>query len=113
VDTATAQRWCAAAADGSLGAARRVLQAFRAACHLGDTADDPTAGGGSRLRIMSDAAFQRVLVFALTEADGILRRLLGLSKDALLTEAIIKTAKYAAAARSPVDAAHTEQCHHG
>lgn len=73
------ERFCAGAKeDASMGAIRNVLSLYRAACHYGDPAthDDED---GSRLRIASDAAFQRILVFTLSEADTFFRRLLSLS----------------------------------
>lgn len=44
----------------------------RAACHYGDSEAEVEAG----LRISSGAAFNRVLLFTLKEADGLLRRAL-------------------------------------
>lgn len=76
VDTASVVRWCMGAKkDASLGAVRRVLRVFRAACHYGDPAkmDDDE---DSSLKIASDSAFQHILVFTLNEADSCFRRLL-------------------------------------
>lgn len=89
LDSALIAKWCAGAAeDASLGAARNVLKAFRAACHYGDPAAGDEDGG---LRIMSDAAFQQILLFTLREADGIFRRLLGVAGKSHLTDADFKT----------------------
>lgn len=67
--------------DASLRAVRNVLSLYRAACHYGDPASSDDEAG-SRLRIASDAAFQRILVFTLSEADTFFRRLLSLNPGA-------------------------------
>lgn len=66
------------------------MKAFRAACHYGDPQADH---GDGNLRIMSDAAFQKILVFTLNEADTFFRRLLGVAGKLRLQEADFKTAK--------------------
>jgi hypothetical protein len=77
VDTSSVKRWCEGAKRyASLAAVRRVLQVFRAACHHGDPAND--SDEDSSLRIASDAAFQHILIFTLTEMDSCFRRLLSL-----------------------------------
>lgn len=76
LDSAKVEKWCKGAReDASLGAVRNVMRAFRAACHYGDQQAHDDDGN---LQIMSDAAFQQVLVFTLTEADTFFRRLLSL-----------------------------------
>lgn len=105
LDLALAERWCAGAAEhASLGAVRNVLRAFRAACHHGDAptsgnVDHDEDGGGAvaskRMRIASDAAFHKILVFTLTEADTFFRRLLGVQGKARLADADFTGAKCA------------------
>jgi hypothetical protein len=72
--------WGAAALErGSLGAARALFRAYRAACHYGDSEESVDAG----LRIGSSAAYNRLMLFALRHGDGILRRLLGAPEGAV------------------------------
>eukprot|EP00892_Ulva_mutabilis_P007512 jgi/Ulvmu1/5132/UM021_0149.1 len=80
--TAIVDRACAGAkGDASLGAVRTVLSLYRAACHHGDPATTEVEDG-AQLRIASDTAFQRILVFTLSEADTFFRRLLSLCTTA-------------------------------
>ncbi|KIY92006.1 hypothetical protein MNEG_15957, partial [Monoraphidium neglectum] len=70
--------WCARALEGaSITAMRQLLKAYRVACHYGDSEAELDAG----LRLSSGAAFNRLLLFVLREADGIFRRML-LPQDA-------------------------------
>jgi nucleolar complex protein 2 len=62
----------AAAAD-SLGAARNLLRAYRAAAHYGDEDEDEEAG----VKLASSSAFHALVTFTLEEMDTILRGLLG------------------------------------
>ena len=62
----------AASAD-SLGAARNLLRAYRAAAHYGDEDEDEEAG----VRLASSSAFHALVTFTLEEMDTILRGLLG------------------------------------
>jgi nucleolar complex protein 2 len=71
--------WCKAALKNpTLGTVKHLVQAYRAACHYGDS----EAGLDTTLRISSSAVFNRVLLFMLREADGLFRRMLGLPLDA-------------------------------
>lgn len=93
IDTVSIKRWCdGAKKDASLGAVKRVIQLFRTACHYGDPAKNDD---DSSMRIASDSAFQQILVFTLTEADGFFRKLLSLEEDscAHLPASTFQTAK--------------------
>lgn len=77
--TATVDAWCQAILeDQSLGALRSLLRAFRTACHYGDSGRDDS---GSNLSIMTSNVFNKIMVFVLSEMDGILRRLLKISSS--------------------------------
>lgn len=59
------QGWTAAALAGpSLGAMRHLAQAYRAACHYGDSDEAGEAG----LQIASSALFNRIMLFMLVRA---------------------------------------------
>ena len=82
--SATVTKLCERAAGGeSLGAARNLLRAYRAAAHYGDEDGDEEAG----VRLASSAAFHSLVTFVLEEMDTILRALLGKSPDAHPDEA--------------------------
>ncbi|KAL6495655.1 hypothetical protein OROGR_030218 [Orobanche gracilis] len=70
--------WCDAIRNGAkLGAVRSLLRAFRSACHYGDDddgGDDPT----TKFSTMSSSVFNKIMLFVLTEMDGIFRGLLRL-----------------------------------
>jgi len=66
--------WCRAAKeDGSLGAIRSLLRAYRVACHYGDSEESVDEG----MRIGSSAVYNTLMLFVLKEVDGILRTALG------------------------------------
>lgn len=74
VTLAQVDSWCAAAVNNaSQGAMRSLLRAYRVACHHGDADADVAES----LRLGSSAAYNRLMLFVLREADGIFRRLLG------------------------------------
>ncbi len=50
-----------------------VTQAYRSACHYGDTDEEADAA----LRIASSAVYNRLMLFSLKHADGLFRRMLG------------------------------------
>ena len=64
----------------------RPLQAFRVACHYGDTETEMD----SSLRSTSTVVFNRLVIFVLKEADEIFRQLLGVSKDTDLASGAVK-----------------------
>ena len=80
--------------DASLGAVRSVMSLYRSACHYADPPDNGIEDG-ARLRIASDAAFQRILIFTLSEADTFFRRLLTIdaSPGTPIPAATVKSAK--------------------
>ncbi|CAN1833516.1 Nucleolar complex-associated protein 2, partial [Linum perenne] len=76
VTTSVVETWIKAAVeDGKIGALRSLLKAFRIACHYGDDSGDDSA---AKLSTMSSSVFNKIMVFVLTEMDGILRKMLGL-----------------------------------
>ncbi|XP_076894850.1 nucleolar complex-associated protein 2-like [Bidens hawaiensis] len=65
--------WCKSIREERrIGAIRNIMRAFRSACHCGD--DDHE----SKLMSMSFPVFNKILLFVLSEMDGILRTLLKL-----------------------------------
>ncbi|KAH0892274.1 hypothetical protein HID58_054703, partial [Brassica napus] len=76
ITAAMIDSWCKSIReDGKLGAVRSILRAYRTACHYGDdTGDDPSA----KLSVMSSAVFNKIMIYVLSEMDGILRKLLRL-----------------------------------
>ena len=72
--SAVVTKLCEKAASGeSLGAARNLLRAYRAAAHYGDEDEDEEAG----VKLASSSAFHSLVTFTLEEMDSILRGLLG------------------------------------
>ena len=61
-------------------------QAFRIACHFGDTETEMD----STLRSTSVIVFNRLVIFVLKEADQIFRQLLGVTDDAALASGAVK-----------------------
>ncbi|KAJ0778478.1 putative nucleolar complex protein [Helianthus annuus] len=65
--------WCKAIREERrIGAIRNIMRAFRIACHCGDDDNE------SKLTSMSFPVFNKILLFVLSEMDGILRTLLKL-----------------------------------
>ncbi|GFZ18217.1 Noc2p family [Actinidia rufa] len=76
ITSAMVDSWCNAIREGAkLGAVRSLLKAFRAACHYGDDGEDESS---AKLNIMSSSVFNKIMLFVLSEMDGILRALLKL-----------------------------------
>ncbi|KAL9257997.1 Nucleolar complex-associated protein 2-like protein [Drosera capensis] len=70
------ESWCRSIReDRKVSAVRSLLSAFRRACHYGDDKDDDPS---AKLLAMSSNVFNRVMLFALIEMDGVLRSLLKL-----------------------------------
>lgn len=68
--------WCKAIKEsGKVGAIRSLTRAFRWASHYGD---DEGGDSSARLGTMSSGVFNKIMIFVLTEMDGILRKLLKL-----------------------------------
>ncbi|XP_057830087.2 nucleolar complex-associated protein 2 isoform X1 [Cryptomeria japonica] len=79
ITTTIVDGWCKSIVeDQSLGALRSLMQAFRTACHYGDSDTDDS---GPNLGVMTSNVFNKIMVFVLTEVDGIFRKLLGISSS--------------------------------
>ncbi|KAJ0084380.1 hypothetical protein Patl1_29886 [Pistacia atlantica] len=76
ITTAMVDSWCVSIKEnGQLGAVRFLMRAFRIACHYGDDAGDDSS---TKFSIMSSSVFNKIMLFVLSEMDGILRKLLKL-----------------------------------
>ncbi|XP_044483446.1 nucleolar complex protein 2 homolog [Mangifera indica] len=76
ITTAMVDSWCVSIKEnGQLGAVRSLMRAFRIACHYGDDAGDDSS---MKFSIMSSSVFNKIMLFVLSEMDGILRKLLKL-----------------------------------
>ncbi|KAF5940420.1 hypothetical protein HYC85_021587 [Camellia sinensis] len=74
ITSAMVDSWCNAIRKNSnLGAVRSLMRAFRTACHYGDDGEDE-----AKFSIMSSSVFNKIMLFVLSEMDGILRALLKL-----------------------------------
>ncbi|XP_062083883.1 nucleolar complex-associated protein 2 [Humulus lupulus] len=89
VITATmVDEWCnSVRKDGKISAIRTLMKAFHTACHYGDdSGDDPS----SKFSIMSSSVFNKVMLFVLSEMDGILRKMLKLPSSGGKKEIILE-----------------------
>ncbi|XP_018441413.1 nucleolar complex-associated protein 2 [Raphanus sativus] len=88
ITAAMVDSWCKLIReDGKLGAVRSLLRAYRTACHYGDdTGDDPSA----KFSVMSSAVFNKIMIFVLSEMDGILRKLLRLPATGGMKDTIME-----------------------
>ncbi|KAJ7009340.1 nucleolar complex protein 2 [Populus alba x Populus x berolinensis] len=76
ITTALVESWCNSVREnGKISAVRSLLKAFRIACHYGD---DGGGDASAKYTIMSSSVFNKVMLFVLSEMDGILRNVLGL-----------------------------------
>ncbi|KAI4373698.1 hypothetical protein MLD38_011794 [Melastoma candidum] len=76
ITDAMVESWCNAVKEnGKVGAVRSLLRAFRCASHYGDDENEKSA---SKLKMMSSVVFNKIMVFVLSEMDGVLRKLLRL-----------------------------------
>lgn len=76
ITTAMVDSWCVSIKEnGQLGAVHSLMRAFRIACHYGDDAGDDSS---MKFSIMSSSVFNKIMLFVLSEMDGILRKLLKL-----------------------------------
>ncbi|PIA34561.1 hypothetical protein AQUCO_03700090v1 [Aquilegia coerulea] len=74
ITTAMVDSWCKEIRENSkLSAVRSLLRAFRTACHYGDEHEDESS---VKFNTMSSSVFNKVMLVALGEMDGILRGLL-------------------------------------
>lgn len=65
--------WCIKIQERrNLGSLHNLMKAFRTACHYGDEGD------GTKFNAMSSSVFNKIMLFSLSEMDGILRELLKL-----------------------------------
>ncbi|KAL2653090.1 hypothetical protein R1flu_021218 [Riccia fluitans] len=72
--TAMIDEWCTAVKKRiSYQTVRNLLQAFRTACHYGDSEED---NQNKKYNLASGHVFNRIMVFVLVEMDGILRSIL-------------------------------------
>ncbi|KAL6493892.1 Nucleolar Complex 2 protein [Orobanche gracilis] len=79
--------WCDAIRNGAkLGAVRSLLRAFRSACHYGDDGGDDST---TKFSTMSSSVFNKIMLFVLTEMDGIFRGLLRLPPSGGKKEMIV------------------------
>lgn len=88
ITAAMVDSWCKLIReDAKLGAVRSILRAYRTACHYGDdTGDDPSA----KFSVMSSAVFNKIMIFVLSEMDGILRKLLRLPATGGMKDTIME-----------------------
>lgn len=79
ITSAMVKSWCdSIREDAKLGGVRSILRAYRTACHYGDdTGDDQS----TKFSVMSSAVFNKIMIFVLSEMDGILRKLLRFPED--------------------------------
>lgn len=61
--------------NGKIGALRSLMKAFHTACHYGDDGGDESV---NKFSIMSSSVFNKIMIFVLSEMDGILRKQLKL-----------------------------------
>lgn len=91
VTLALVESWCnAALTNASLGAMRSLLRAYRVACHYGDSEDQVQES----LRLGSSAAYNKLMLFVLREADGIFKRILGVEGEDLEAAALGKLQRW-------------------
>ncbi|KAF3452608.1 hypothetical protein FNV43_RR03041 [Rhamnella rubrinervis] len=73
ITTAMVDSWCSSIKEnGKVGALRSLLRAFRTACHYGDDGGDELS---AKFSTMSSSVFNKIMLFVLSEMDGILRKL--------------------------------------
>jgi len=65
-----------------MGAVKSILRAYRVACHYGDSEDMVEEG----MKIASSAVYNKLLLFVLKEMDGVLRRMLGVEGDVVVSD---------------------------
>lgn len=76
--------WCKAILEERrIGAIRNIMRAFRSACHFGDEDNE------SKLTSISSPVFNKILLFVLSEMDGILRTILKLPSSGGKKEMIL------------------------
>lgn len=87
ITSAMVDTWCTAIRENSsLGAVRSLMKAFRTACHYGD---DDGNEDVSKLSVMPSHVFNKIMLFVLTEMDGVLRELLKLPSSGGKKETVL------------------------
>ncbi|KAA8549601.1 hypothetical protein F0562_001381 [Nyssa sinensis] len=87
ITSAMVDSWCNSIRENAkLGAVRSLMKAFRTACHYGDDGEDESS---KKFSIMSSSVFNKIMLFVLSEMDGILRALLKLPPSGGKKETII------------------------
>uniref|UniRef100_A0A5B6YU92 Nucleolar complex protein 2 n=1 Tax=Davidia involucrata TaxID=16924 RepID=A0A5B6YU92_DAVIN len=87
ITSAMVDSWCNSIRENAkLGAVRSLMKAFRTACHYGDDGEDESS---KKFSIMSSSVFNKIMLFVLSEMDGILRGLLKLPPSGGKKETII------------------------
>lgn len=87
ITSAMVDSWCKSIQENtSLGAVRALMRAFRCACHYGDDGGDDS---GNKLNIMSSSVFNKIMIFVLSEMDGILRGLFKLPPSGVKKETLL------------------------
>lgn len=82
VSSAMVEAWCKAAkSNASPAAMHKLLQAYRLACHYGDTEEEVH----ETMKISSSAVFNKLMLFVLKEADHIFLRMLSLDEQTSVT----------------------------
>ncbi|CAN8271188.1 unnamed protein product [Cochlearia groenlandica] len=73
--------------EAKLGGVRSILRAYRTACHYGDdTGDDQTA----KFSVMSSVVFNEIMIYVVSEMDGILRKLLRLPETGGMKDMVLE-----------------------
>lgn len=76
ITIAKVDSWCKSIKErASLGAVRSLMKAYRTACHYGDDVGDEST---DKFSSMSSNVFNRIMLFTLSEMDGVLREILKL-----------------------------------
>lgn len=72
ITTAMVDSWCSSIKEGKVSAVRSLMRAFHAACHYGDDGGDDLS---EKFSTMSSSVFNKIMLFVLSEMDGIIRKL--------------------------------------
>ncbi|KAL6968006.1 Nucleolar Complex 2 protein [Sarracenia purpurea var. burkii] len=76
ITSAMVDSWCNAVQEhAKVGTVRSLMKAFRTACHYGDDGEDESS---AKLSMLSSSVFNKIMLFVLSEMDGILRALVKL-----------------------------------
>ncbi|KAL3162814.1 hypothetical protein ABBQ32_009271 [Trebouxia sp. C0010 RCD-2024] len=90
VSSAMVDAWCKAAKNNASPAAmHKLLQAYRLACHYGDSEEEVH----ETMKISSSAVFNKLMLFVLKEADHIFLRMLSLDEQTSVTARDVQKSK--------------------